>query len=84
MNPDHEKSFWCDQAQLDVVFLWSWKSIPSGMKSDQYIKMGMHACSGKGMDTCPVSRNNELSDFGKCNFYRSLLSGKSPSPKFPQ
>jgi hypothetical protein len=78
MNPEHNDQFWCEQAKFEVIFRWSRKNIASGMESDRYTKMGKFSCSGRGAESCPVGRTNEMPDFKKCDHFRSLVGKSSP------
>jgi hypothetical protein len=78
MARGHHKTFPCNQAQIEVTFAWSGKTISSGMESDAFQKMGEHQCTGVGTERCPVGKKGELPGFGKCHFYQSLL-GKDTS-----
>ena len=73
---DNEKTFLCDQAELEVTFEWTIKNISSGMDAEAYQKVGKYKCSGIRSEKCPVG--NGPAEIGKCNFFRSL-TGKPPA-----
>ena len=75
---DNEKTFLCDQAELEVTFEWNIKNISSGMDAEAYQKVSRYKCSGIRSEKCPARHGSkpadvgELAGIGKCNFFRSL------------